>query len=404
MNKLGEEIIGRICDHIGRNDDEVFSKLWTYRGLSRQWKAAVERKELASFSILSHDVEDFVDEMKPDWARYIQELHFHAMSNHPIPLKENQVARYPKYEDSRARVLANLTTAIKYMATWESEHPIFFSISGTYLRLNEKSLLRFPIIKNITTLSCIVENMDPMDSCNLATRMPELRKFRFVIKHHTKEQRSDLADEMGTWGEKLPHLESLEILGEYDTGIRQHPQCHPEDMRNEAGVDRLCQELRLLSQKRGFKHLRLEHFPISRELFEDTLNPEAKMNWPTLEEIMVLPHEISSTGEWFLLEDHGKGELGDVKGFRYEHDDAAQAPIIELFTRATSLKSSPAMKKAGLGFRTEIQLETKRKTTLHINYTMRASSKGKEGVRGAKLKGKEDMDTLFNFRIRNSSD
>ncbi|CAH0034750.1 unnamed protein product [Clonostachys rhizophaga] len=398
MNKLSQDIIDLICGHLWSNDDEELLKLWSYRGLSRQWQAAVERKMFASLSILSYEADNFIRRFDSDRARYVRELHFHAMSNVPKPLKENQVARYPQYEDNgvHAVLLANFTTVMKLIAKWEVEYPIFFSISGTYLRLNEKSLLKFPIIKNITTFSCIVENMDPFDSCNLATRMPELRKFRFAIQHHTKEQRSDLADEIGTWGEKLPHLESLEILGEYNVRIRQHPLNHPEDMRNEAGVDRLCQELRLLSQKRGFKHLRMEHFPISRELFEDTLNPEAKMSWPTLEEFMLLPHEISSTGEWFLLDEHGGGKLG---GFRYRHDDAAQAPIIELFTRATSLESSPALKRAGLGFRTEVQLNEHQ---LEATYQIRASSKGKEYV--GRLKGKEDMDTLFNFRIRNGCD
>ncbi|CAG9947080.1 unnamed protein product [Clonostachys rosea f. rosea IK726] len=400
MDKLSQEIIDLICGHLVSNDEEERLKLWTYRCLSRQWQAALERRAYASVSILSDDADDFVRKLNPDRARYVREVHFHAMSNHPEPLRENEAARYPRYGDDggHTALLANLTTIMKHMAKWEVEYPIFFSISGTYLRLNEKSLLKFPIIKNITTFSCIVKNMDPIDSCNLATRMPELREFRFAIQHHTKEQRSDLADEIGTWGEKLPHLESLEILGEYDIRIRQKPAFHPEDMRNEAGVDRLCQELRLLSQKRGFKHLRMEHFPISRELFEDTLNPEANMSWPTLEEFMVLPHEISSTGEWFFLEDHGRGNLGDIKGFRYKNDDAAQAPIIELFSRATSLESSPAMKRAGLGFRTEVPI----KNGLRVGYHILVSSKGKE--EDGSLKGKEDMDALFNFRIRDGSD
>lgn len=284
--------------------------------------------------------------------------------------------------------------------------PNLLSILGTYLRLNEKSFLKFPIIKNITTFSCIVENMDPVDSCKLTTRMPELRKFRFAIQHHTKEQRFDLADEIGTWGEKLPHLESLAILGEYNIRIRQKPQFHPEDMRNEAGVDRLCQELRLLSQKRGFKHLKIEHFPISRELFEDTLNPEAKMSWPTLEEFMVLPHEISSTGEWFLLEEHGGGELGDMEGFRYLPDDAAVDPILELFSRAISLESSSALKRVGLGFRTEAQIEGRFKA----RYTLLVSSCGlirdmsSRWNEDAILSAKQDFQALFNLRIRNGSD
>jgi hypothetical protein len=165
-DKLSQEIIDLICGHLVSNDEEERLKLWTYRCLSRQWQAALERRAYASVSILSDDADDFVRKLNPDRARYVREVHFHAMSNHPEPLRENEAARYPRYGDDGGHVcapyyqtalLANLTTIMKHMAKWEVEYPIFFSISGTYLRLNEKSLLKFPIIKNITTFSCIVK-------------------------------------------------------------------------------------------------------------------------------------------------------------------------------------------------------------------------------------------------------
>ncbi|CAH0044782.1 unnamed protein product [Clonostachys solani] len=358
MDKLSQELVDIICDYLESTlEGQKTPKLAPYACISRQWKAAVERKTFALMPILFPEADDFVALVDSGRARYVREVHFHANTRFPAPGREGRIG-HPDYGYVGASVikdvyqielLADLATVMKHMSEWEIEYPIVFSISGTCIRFDEDSPpLEFPIVKNIRTFRCLIRTTDPVDICKLATRMPELRKFSFSIPHHKKRQNSRLADEIGTWGEKLPQLESLEIMGEHDTFSRQRHLHRMGDMRNEDGVDRLCQELRLLSQKRGFKRLRTEYVPISRELFEDTQNPTAKMSWPTLEEFTVLFHEMSSTGEWYLTDEPmGQGPNQDL---RFKHDEAAVAPILELFTRAISLESSPSLKRAGLGF------------------------------------------------------
>ncbi|VUC22917.1 unnamed protein product [Clonostachys rosea] len=202
--------------------------------------------------------------------------------------------------EHQERIFSALCSVWNHISTWDLEEPITLAIHGRFFRSNEQRLADLAQQKNIMRLVCKgAAFADPLDQLKIAKCIPKLEKLWIQVRHMRKELRTALAHDIRTWNTTLPKLNALALFGEEEDDLSRGDDRTLEDMRVD-GVDLLCRELRLLTQKRGFLALQLVFVPISTELWEDTQNRKAKMKWPTLKQMDICVHEMTSTGKWLF--------------------------------------------------------------------------------------------------------